>query len=88
MHFKSVGMLAYVGDYQAVAELPQFKFGGCWGQGSDVVICGHCFLPTGFHSWLLWRSAYLTRLGNWRLRLQVPIDWFKTFFYGRDVSQF
>jgi NADH:ubiquinone reductase (non-electrogenic) len=69
MQFESLGMLAYVGDYQAVTDLPQFKFGG-------------------FHSWLLWRSAYATRLGSWRLRLQVPFDWFKTFFYGRDVSRF
>lgn len=36
MHYKSVGMLAYVGDYQAVAELPQFKFGG-FGGGKFVV---------------------------------------------------
>nr|CAB3265337.1 probable NADH dehydrogenase [Phallusia mammillata] len=43
---------------------------------------------TGFHSWLLWRSAYLTRLGNWKLRLQVPVDWTKTFIFGRDISRF
>jgi hypothetical protein len=29
MQFESLGMLAYVGDYQAVTDLPQFKFGGC-----------------------------------------------------------
>ncbi|XP_033115494.1 internal alternative NAD(P)H-ubiquinone oxidoreductase A1, mitochondrial-like [Anneissia japonica] len=42
----------------------------------------------GFHSWLLWRSAYLTRLGSWRLRMQVPIDWTKTLLFGRDTSRF
>lgn len=42
----------------------------------------------GFHSWVLWRSAYTTQLGSWRLRMQVPIDWMKTFFFGRDVSRF
>ncbi|XP_076800295.1 putative NADH dehydrogenase [Clavelina lepadiformis] len=42
----------------------------------------------GFHSWIVWRSAYLTRLGNWKLRLQVPIDWMKTFLFGRDTSRF
>lgn len=42
----------------------------------------------GFHSWLIWRSAYLTRLGSWKLRLQVPIDWSKTFLFGRDISCF
>lgn len=67
--FKSSGMLAYVGEYQAVSELPRAKV-------------------KGWMSWLLWRSAYLTRLGAWRLRLQVPIDWFKTFVMGRDISRF
>ncbi len=42
----------------------------------------------GFHSWVLWRSAYLTQLGSWRLRMQVPIDWMKAFFFGRDTSRF
>ncbi|PIK44622.1 hypothetical protein BSL78_18543 [Apostichopus japonicus] len=42
----------------------------------------------GFNSWILWRSAYLTRLGSWRLRMQVPLDWTKTMLFGRDTSQF
>jgi len=42
----------------------------------------------GFPSWFLWRSAYLTQLGSWRLRMQVPIDWTKTILFGRDVSRF
>jgi len=43
---------------------------------------------SGFTSWLVWRSAYLTRLGSWRLRMQVPLDWTKTLLYGRDISRF
>ncbi|XP_041347416.1 internal alternative NAD(P)H-ubiquinone oxidoreductase A1, mitochondrial-like [Gigantopelta aegis] len=42
----------------------------------------------GFPSWVLWRSAYLTRLGSWRLRMQVPMDWMKTLVFGRDISRF
>ncbi|ELU13705.1 hypothetical protein CAPTEDRAFT_169172 [Capitella teleta] len=42
----------------------------------------------GFPSWFLWRSAYLTQLGSWRLRMQVPLDWTKTILFGRDVSRF
>ena len=51
---------------------------------------GNCYHITvvGFHSWVLWRSAYTTRLGSWRLRMQVPIDWMKTYFFGRDTSRF
>ncbi|KAK0058816.1 internal alternative NAD(P)H-ubiquinone oxidoreductase A1 mitochondrial-like isoform X2 [Biomphalaria pfeifferi] len=41
----------------------------------------------GVASWFLWRSAYLTRLGSWRLRMQVPLDWTKTLLFGRDISR-
>ncbi|XP_059175958.1 probable NADH dehydrogenase isoform X3 [Physella acuta] len=41
----------------------------------------------GVASWFLWRSAYLTRLGSWRLRMQVPLDWTKTILFGRDISR-
>ncbi|XP_054714965.1 uncharacterized protein LOC129224525 [Uloborus diversus] len=68
-HFQSSGMLAYIGDYKALTDLPDFK-------------------TQGFPSWFLWRSAYLTRLGSWRLRMQVPIDWLKTLLFGRDTSNF
>ena len=67
--FQSQGMLAYIGEYKGLSDLPVGKM-------------------KGFMSWLLWRSAYTTRLGSWRLRMQVPIDWFKTFFFGRDTSRF
>lgn len=29
----------------------------------------------GFMSWVAWRSAYLTRLGSIRARIQVAFDW-------------
>ncbi|KAK3576591.1 hypothetical protein CHS0354_011268 [Potamilus streckersoni] len=67
--FTSMGMLAYIGQYQGLSDLPDFKL-------------------QGFPSWFLWRSAYLTRLGSWRLRMQVPLDWTKTLLFGRDVSRF
>lgn len=67
--FKSMGMLAYIGRYEALTDTPVARL-------------------QGFHSWLLWRSAYLTRLGSWRLRMQVPVDWSKTLLFGRDISRF
>ncbi|XP_071181038.1 uncharacterized protein [Mytilus edulis] len=67
--FQSMGMLAYIGKYQALTDVKQIKM-------------------QGFTSWIVWRSAYLTRLGSWRLRMQVPIDWLKTLIYGRDISRF
>ena len=67
--WKKMGMLTYVGDYQALAEFESTKL-------------------RGFMTWLLWRSAYLTMLGSFRLRLQVPFDWLRTFVFGRDTSKF
>jgi len=66
---QSMGMLAYIGGYKALSDLPDFKLKGAV-------------------SWFLWRSAYLTRLGSWRLRMQVPLDWTKTLLFGRDTSRF
>ena len=65
----NIGMLAYVGGYQGLADFPTGKL-------------------QGFKSWILWRSVYLTKLGSWRGRLQVPFDWARTFIFGRDISQF
>nr|XP_002122465.1 probable NADH dehydrogenase [Ciona intestinalis] len=46
------------------------------------------FKLTGFHAWFVWRSAYLTKLGSWKSRFQVPMDWLKTLIFGRDISRF
>ncbi|KAF0852962.1 mitochondrial rotenone-insensitive NADH dehydrogenase (NDE2 external NADH dehydrogenase) [Andalucia godoyi] len=43
---------------------------------------------TGFGAWLFWRSAYLTNLVSIRNKLLVPMYWFKTLLFGRDVTHF
>lgn len=65
-----------------------------WGGGGERVeyqvmhsLCCELII-TGISSWFLWRSAYLTKLGSWRLRMQVPMDWTKTILFGRDISRF
>ena len=42
----------------------------------------------GFMGWIFWRSAYATTLVSWRNKILVPMDWFKQFVFGRDVSRF
>ncbi|ETV86308.1 hypothetical protein, variant 2 [Aphanomyces astaci] len=77
--FESMGMMAYLGSYEGLF------------QAKEVTINKqHQPLATfdGWKAWLVWRSAYLTKLGSWRLRLQVPLDWFKAMVVGRDVSRF
>ncbi|EGC35739.1 hypothetical protein DICPUDRAFT_97816 [Dictyostelium purpureum] len=43
---------------------------------------------SGFIAFLTWRSAYLTRLGSWRAKMMVPMDWLRTIVFGRDISNF
>ena len=140
--FKSLGMLAYIGGFQALSELPAdiklqgtsciklhdilpfftgcvialpsathflFPYSVCINVKAQVkgilfsqlrnasthrlaAVSLLCLTTInlrslGVPSWLLWRSAYLTRLGSWRLRMQVPIDWMKTLLFGRDISR-
>lgn len=39
-------------------------------------------------AWLIWRSAYFTKLGSLKNRLQVPWEWLKTLLFGRDLTTF
>ncbi|KAK1929149.1 putative NADH dehydrogenase [Phytophthora citrophthora] len=72
--FQSKGMMAYLGSYEGLFE----------GRPRD----DDKITLSGWKAWFLWRSAYLTKLGSWRLRLQVPLDWLKAILVGRDVSKF
>jgi NADH:ubiquinone reductase (non-electrogenic) len=75
--YRHQGSLAYVGGFTGVSDFTQVNSNAF--KGKTV---------RGFASFVVWRSAYLTKLGSWRNRLQVPIDWFRTFFWGRDTSLF
>jgi NADH:ubiquinone reductase (non-electrogenic) len=60
--------MATVGGTNAVLQLG--------GTGPDSFKIGHRrFNIAGFISWVAWRSAYLTRLGTMRARIQVAFDW-------------
>eukprot|EP00644_Phytophthora_capsici_P014648 jgi/Phyca11/573656/estExt2_Genewise1.C_PHYCAscaffold_540286 len=72
--FRSKGMMAYLGSYQGLFEARPHE-------DNKITL-------SGWQAWFLWRSAYLTKLGSWRLRLQVPLDWLKAILVGRDVSRF
>jgi len=43
---------------------------------------------SGFAAWLFWRSVYITKLVSLKNKVLVLFDWFKTFVFGRDVSNF
>lgn len=73
--YKHLGSMATVGRYKALVDLRESpdKAG---------------LAMTGFKSWLIWRSAYLTRVISWRARLYVAFNWATTFLFGRDISRF
>ncbi len=43
---------------------------------------------SGFVTWLFWRSVYITKLVSLKNKILVLFDWFKTFVFGRDISNF
>ena len=43
---------------------------------------------SGYLTWLLWRSVYLTRLVSIKNKILVIFDWVKAMIFGRDISRF
>uniref|UniRef100_A0A0C9RY94 NADH:ubiquinone reductase (non-electrogenic) n=1 Tax=Wollemia nobilis TaxID=56998 RepID=A0A0C9RY94_9CONI len=72
--YKHIGSMASVGRYKALVDLRQTK------ESKGVSMAG-------FVSWLIWRSAYLTRVLSWRNRFYVAVNWATTFVFGRDISR-
>jgi NADH:ubiquinone reductase (non-electrogenic) len=42
----------------------------------------------GWTTWLLWRSAYLSKIVSVKNKVLVLFDWVKAQIFGRDISQF
>jgi len=76
--YTHMGSLAYVGNYAGLTDLKDV----------DLIPEGGRAQLRGFISWLIWRSAYLSKLGSWRNKLQVPMDWTRTLIFGRDLNSF
>jgi NADH dehydrogenase FAD-containing subunit len=75
--YRHRGSLAFLGSFRAISDFTAVARGPLHGQRVK-----------GFLAFLVWRSAYLTRLGSWRNRVQVPFDWVRTFLFGRDTTLF
>ncbi|KZV57585.1 hypothetical protein F511_03045 [Dorcoceras hygrometricum] len=72
--YRHLGSMASVGRYKALVDLRQSK---------DV----KGLSLAGFLSWLIWRSAYLTRVLSWRNRFYVAVNWATTLVFGRDNTR-
>ncbi|ODA80028.1 hypothetical protein RJ55_02986 [Drechmeria coniospora] len=42
----------------------------------------------GRAAWILWRTAYLTKSMSVRNKIMIPVYWFITWVFGRDISRF
>eukprot|EP01133_Synstelium_polycarpum_P001486 gene1486-1725_t len=72
--YHHMGVMAYIGSNTAVFEMKNSETNtSTTGEGVAV--------------FLLWRSAYLTKLLSLRNRVLVAFDWTKTLVFGRDVSR-
>ncbi|XP_068668247.1 internal alternative NAD(P)H-ubiquinone oxidoreductase A2, mitochondrial-like [Aristolochia californica] len=72
--YKHLGSMASVGRYKALVDLRESK------DAKGLTLAG-------FVSWLIWRSAYLTRVISWRNRFYVAVNWATTLVFGRDITK-
>ncbi|KAM3384912.1 hypothetical protein ACQJBY_009098 [Aegilops geniculata] len=72
--YKHIGSMASVGRYKALVDLRENKDA----RGVSMA---------GFLSWVMWRSAYLTRVVSWRNRFYVAVNWATTLVFGRDNTR-
>ncbi|CAN6318162.1 unnamed protein product [Urochloa humidicola] len=72
--YKHKGSMASVGRYKALVDLRENKDA----RGVSMA---------GFLSWVMWRSAYLTKVVSWRNRFYVPVNWATTLVFGRDNTR-
>lgn len=73
--YRFMGAMASLGLFKAVAEL-----------GPNVPSSASKL--KGFSAFLLWRSAYWSMSVSITNKILIPMYWFKSFFFGRDVSKF
>ena len=71
--------MASVGDWKGVYDSSNI--------GSDSVHLSGAPIK-GFIAFLLWRSAYWTRQVSMVNKILIPMYWFKSAIFGRDISQF
>ena len=73
--YKFLGAMASLGTFKAVAEL-----------GPNVPEPASKL--KGFAAFVLWRTAYWSMNVSITNKILIPMFWFKSFFFGRDISKF
>lgn len=76
--YQHLGSMASVGEWKGVFDSPSFS-------ADDT---SHGTPVQGLLAFLLWRSAYWTKQVSVVNKLLIPMYWFKTMLFGRDISRF
>ncbi|KAG9067145.1 hypothetical protein KI688_011926 [Linnemannia hyalina] len=71
--FKNLGSMAYIGNWEAVVDMTKINENA---------------KESGTLAWVFWRSSYLTMSVSMRNKMIIPMYWFMTWVFGRDVSSF
>ncbi|KAL3920182.1 MAG: hypothetical protein SGILL_003392, partial [Bacillariaceae sp.] len=81
-HFFSLGSMAYVGEMKGIYDGSSF--------GEPGVHNNHPPVPkiTGIMALLMWRFAYWGRQTSLANKMLIPMMWFKSAVFGRDISRF
>lgn len=77
--FFSLGSMASLGDLKGVYDGSQV---GEFGKESKVPAI------TGFLALMMWRFAYWGRQTSLTNKVLIPMYWFKSYLFGRDISRF
>ena len=82
--YRHKGSLAALGRFAAAADFSKTELAPA---AAAAGAPGATSL-SGFGAYLIWRGAYVTKLGSLRNKLQVPMDWLRTLVFGRDTTFF
>jgi NADH dehydrogenase FAD-containing subunit len=93
--FFSLGSMAFMGENQGIYDgstigPPQSLDGQPKGVIASLVAYIRNKHPriTGVAALLLWRFAYWGRQTSVANKILIPVHWFKTYLFGRDVSRY
>lgn len=80
-HFFSLGSMAYVGEMKGIYDGSSFGEPGMDDNPNVPKV-------TGLMALLMWRFAYWGRQTSLVNKILIPMYWFKSFVFGRDISRF
>mmetsp|Transcript_8731 Transcript_8731/g.36121 ORF Transcript_8731/g.36121 Transcript_8731/m.36121 type:complete len:101 (+) Transcript_8731:1651-1953(+) len=75
------GAMASMGMWRGVADFSKTELLGDDVDTKDLTL-------SGFAAFVAWRGAYLSKQLSWANMLLVPMFWFKSWLFGRDISRF